>query len=107
MAFEISVTRDGAVAVLTIDNPPVNALHPDVAAAIEERLAAVGPDTSIRCLVITGAGRHFMAGGDIAFFSHFRRGPSLRTRHRASEAEPIHSQPHVSCERAWRFNCSR
>jgi enoyl-CoA hydratase/carnithine racemase len=72
LAFDISVTRDGDVAVLTVDNPPVNALHPDVGAAIEERLAALGPDTSIRCLVITGAGRHFMAGGDISFFPTLR-----------------------------------
>jgi len=67
--FEIHTERHGAVVVLTIDNPPVNALHPDVAAELHRRLRAAGDDPTIRALVLTGAGRHFGAGGDI---EHFR-----------------------------------
>ena len=73
MAFEIRCDRDGPITVLTIDNPPVNALHPDVAAALEQRIAEIGEDTSLRCVVLTGAGRHFMAGGDISHFPSLDR----------------------------------
>jgi enoyl-CoA hydratase/carnithine racemase len=68
LAFDVHSQRDGAVALITIDNPPVNALHPDVGTAIESRLDEIAGDTSVRAVVLTGAGRHFMAGGDIAFF---------------------------------------
>jgi enoyl-CoA hydratase len=68
LASEVRVERHGPVARLTIDNPPVNALHPAVAEAILGHIDALGADPRVRCLVLTGAGRHFMAGGDIGFF---------------------------------------
>jgi len=68
LAFEVRSERVDAVAVITIDNPPVNALHPDVAAALRACVAAAGADTSVRAIILTGAGRHFVAGGDIEFF---------------------------------------
>ena len=68
MAFEVRAERRGHVAVVTIDNPPVNALHPDVAAAIHDRCREAGEDPDVRAIVLTGAGeKHFMAGGDIKF----------------------------------------
>jgi enoyl-CoA hydratase len=74
LAFEVRFERHGAhVGVITIDNPPVNALHPDVARAIEERLKLIGDDPQFRAVVLTGAGRHFMAGGDIAFIRSLDR----------------------------------
>jgi enoyl-CoA hydratase/carnithine racemase len=66
LAFEVRLERDRHVVVLTIDNPPVNALHPDVARALEARFEEI--DTDVRAVVLTGAGRHFMGGGDIAYF---------------------------------------
>jgi enoyl-CoA hydratase len=68
LAFDVRSERRGHVAVVTIDNPPVNALHPDVAAAIHDRCREAGEDPDVRAIVLTGAGeRHFMAGGDIKF----------------------------------------
>jgi enoyl-CoA hydratase len=78
LAFEVRLVQDGHVAVLTVDNPPVNALHPDVGAVIEERLRMIGEDLSIRCVVLTGAGRHFMAGGDIRHFPTLDRDSAER-----------------------------
>jgi enoyl-CoA hydratase/carnithine racemase len=78
LAFEVRTDRLGAVAVITIENPPVNALHPDVGAALEERLDEVADDISIRCVILTGAGRHFMAGGDIAHFPSLDRNRAER-----------------------------
>jgi enoyl-CoA hydratase/carnithine racemase len=72
LAFDVRLERDGHVATLTVDNPPVNALHPDVASALEERFAEL--DGDVRAVVLTGAGRHFMAGGDIQYFRTLDRG---------------------------------
>lgn len=65
----IAVELEGYVATIVIDNPPVNALHPAVAEELQQafdRLAVERPD--LRAVVITGAGKHFVAGGDIKFF---------------------------------------
>ena len=54
--------------VVTVDNPPVNALHPDVAVAIGARCKEEANDPEVRAIVLTGAGdKHFIAGGDINF----------------------------------------
>lgn len=73
MGFEVRSERHEHVAVLTIDNPPVNALHPDVGAAIAARVAELADDRDVRAVVITGAGKHFMAGGDIELFKSLDR----------------------------------
>lgn len=65
----VSVRVEGDVHVVTIDNPPVNAFHPDVGEALIaafDRIAAATPRA--RAVVLTGAGRMFMAGGDIRHF---------------------------------------
>lgn len=64
----ITVGRQAATVVITIDNKPVNALHPDVSDEILEAVHAAARDESVRSLILTGAGKHFVAGGDIAFF---------------------------------------
>jgi len=57
---------DGAVALITLNRPPVNALNGELIAAIDESLARAA-DPAIRALVITG-NRHFAAGADITRF---------------------------------------
>ncbi|MBI3473856.1 MAG: enoyl-CoA hydratase/isomerase family protein, partial [Candidatus Solibacter usitatus] len=59
--------RDG-VAVVTVDNPPVNALSPGVPESIEEAISRAGADPSARAVVLIGAGSTFIAGADIRFF---------------------------------------
>ncbi len=62
----LRVTRDGSVATVRIDRPPANAVDP---AMIEEFLVVLPPlaaDPEVRCIVITGTGRFFVAGADIA-----------------------------------------
>lgn len=67
MATEVRSETVGTAGVLVIDNPPVNALHPRVASALAESLAAFGADPEIRAIVVTGAGRHFVAGADLHY----------------------------------------
>lgn len=59
--------RRGAVAVLTLDRPAsLNALDRALLEAIASEVAAVGADPGVRALVLTGEGRAFAAGADIA-----------------------------------------
>src|SRR5215468_11442155 len=53
------------VAVITIDNPPVNALSPGVPEGISSAIEKAGEDPSVSAVVIIGAGRTFVAGADI------------------------------------------
>lgn len=56
------------VAVLVIDNPPVNALGSAVWAALDLRLAQALADSTADAIVLTGAGATFVAGADIRVF---------------------------------------
>ncbi|MBM3560680.1 MAG: enoyl-CoA hydratase [Alphaproteobacteria bacterium] len=58
--------RDG-IATLTLNRPDaLNALNPDMAVELDAAMVDLGRDTSVRCVVVRGAGRGFMAGGDVA-----------------------------------------
>jgi 3-hydroxyacyl-CoA dehydrogenase len=57
-----------AVAIITIDNPPVNALGPGVLEAIEAAVARADQDSAVHAIVIIGAGKTFVAGADINVF---------------------------------------
>jgi 3-hydroxyacyl-CoA dehydrogenase len=59
---------DGDIAVVTIDNPPVNAASRDVRAGLVEAVTRAESDPRIAALVITAAGRTFVAGADIREF---------------------------------------
>lgn len=65
--------RRGHTLVVTIDNPPVNALHPDVSDEIMAEARTAEMDGGIRTLVLTGTGRCFVAGGDIKYFTGLTR----------------------------------
>src|SRR5882724_3694787 len=56
------------VAIVTVDNPPVNALSPGVPEAIEAAVARAAQDDDARAVVLIGAGSTFIAGADIRFF---------------------------------------
>jgi 3-hydroxyacyl-CoA dehydrogenase len=73
----VSLRRDGNVAVITIDNPPVNALRHGVRKGIQDCVVAARDDASIEAIVITGAGRTFVAGADITEFGKPPQAPSL------------------------------
>ena len=63
----LRVTRDGAVAVLTIDRPEKrNAMTARMWADLPGVLAGVAADPAVRVLIVTGAGPSFCAGADIS-----------------------------------------
>ena len=70
----VSTTRQGAVAVLTIDNPPANSMGLDVIAGLSAALDEVEKDRGVGAVVITGAGET----GSSA------RGPTSSCSHRST-----------------------
>jgi enoyl-CoA hydratase/carnithine racemase len=75
----IAVEPDGPVAVVTIDNPPVNALSARLLEELEGELDRLDGDASTRAIVIRGAGeRAFVAGADISEFPTLRESPPER-----------------------------
>jgi 3-hydroxyacyl-CoA dehydrogenase len=82
------------IGVITIDNPPVNALSPGVPEGIVENVERGNADPSIKAMVLIGAGRSFIAGADIRQFGT-RRPPSVPGR-RTHEVLDASAKPVVA-----------
>ncbi|MBZ9981729.1 MULTISPECIES: 3-hydroxyacyl-CoA dehydrogenase NAD-binding domain-containing protein [unclassified Mesorhizobium] len=78
MSNFVSVARDSDVAIVTIDNPPVNALSFHVREPLMQALAALRDDASVGAIVVACAGRTFVAGADITEFGKPVQQPELR-----------------------------
>ena len=78
MSDLVQLTKDGDVAIITINNPPVNALSPGVPQGISEAVEQIGKDDSVRAAVLIGGGRTFVAGADIKEFGKLASGRSPR-----------------------------
>src|ERR1700689_5929996 len=61
----VNLTTQDGVAVITINNPPVNALSPGVPEGLLAALDVAEEDPLVRAVVIIGGGRTFIAGADI------------------------------------------
>src|SRR5262245_1241192 len=70
----VALTRDRDVGVMTINNPPVNALSPGVPEGILAAIEALRQDPAIRAIVLIGGGRTFIAGADIKEFGKITAG---------------------------------
>ncbi|MFW5330187.1 3-hydroxyacyl-CoA dehydrogenase NAD-binding domain-containing protein [Hydrogenophaga sp. ZJX-1] len=64
----VTLKSEGAIGVLVIDNPPVNALSPATVQGLIDGLAAFEARADLKALVVHCEGRTFVAGGDIAAF---------------------------------------
>ena len=70
MTGSILLERDGGIARIILNRPEVgNALDLPMARALLEAVSACDEDASVRCVLLTGAGRMFCAGGDVASFA--------------------------------------
>ena len=61
----VQLTKDNDIAIITINNPPVNALSPGVPEGISEALDQIALAASIKAVVLIGGGRTFVAGADM------------------------------------------
>ena len=84
----VDLRRDGEIAVVTVDNPPVNALKHEVRAGLAEALRQTRDDPAITAVVIACAGRTFFAGADITEFGKPPQAPGLGEVIAAIEAMP-------------------
>jgi 3-hydroxyacyl-CoA dehydrogenase len=84
----VDLRRDGDVAVVTADNPPVNALKHEVRAGLVEAMQQARDDAAAEAVVIACAGRTFFAGADITEFGKPPQAPSLHDVIAAIEAMP-------------------
>jgi 3-hydroxyacyl-CoA dehydrogenase len=74
MADLVELNRENEIAIVTINNPPVNALSPTVAQGIADAVDQASRDSSIKAVVLMGAGRTFIAGADIKEFGKITSG---------------------------------
>src|ERR1700720_2291690 len=70
----VELTKDNGIAVIAINNPPVNALSPGVPEGISEALDQIAQDDSVKAVVLIGGGRTFVAGADIKEFGRMASG---------------------------------
>jgi 3-hydroxyacyl-CoA dehydrogenase len=68
MTGAVQIARRGAVAVVTIDNPPVNAASAAVRAGLVAAVEETDADGRVHAVVLVCAGRTFVAGADISEF---------------------------------------
>lgn len=74
MSNLVEYAKHGEIAVITINNPPVNALSPGVPEGIAEGIDRASSDHGIKAAVVIGAGRTFVSGADIKEFDKMRSG---------------------------------
>src|SRR5467141_2234263 len=77
MTTVVSTTRDAEVAVIAVNNPPVNALSQAVRAGLREAVGQADADASVRAVVILCRGRTFIAGADVTEFDRAPQPPHL------------------------------
>lgn len=84
----VTVTREGPVAIVTVDNPPVNALKHDMRVKLIEAFRQARVDPAVEAVVLTAAGRTFIAGADITEFDKPPRTPTTGDVIEAIETMP-------------------
>jgi 3-hydroxyacyl-CoA dehydrogenase len=78
MSELVRYSRQNEVGVITIENPPVNALSPGVPEGVVAAIQAAADDPDVRALVLIGGGRTFIAGADIREFAKITSGERPR-----------------------------
>src|SRR2546430_16590672 len=84
----VQLTKQDDIAIITINNPPVNALSPGVPEGISEAIEQISKDERVKAAVLIGGGRTFVAGADIKEFGKITSGktqggiPFLRSEER-------------------------
>src|SRR6266404_3257944 len=78
MSDLVQLTKDNDIAIITVNNPPVNALSPGVPEGIADAIEKIDKDSSVKAAVLIGAGKTFVAGADIKEFGKITSGKTER-----------------------------
>ncbi|MBK4216479.1 enoyl-CoA hydratase/isomerase family protein [Paracoccus caeni] len=73
----VTIARDAEIAVVSVDNPPVNALSHAVRQALWDAVDQLDADPQVRAVVLICAGRTFIAGADVREFGQPPQPPHL------------------------------
>jgi 2-(1,2-epoxy-1,2-dihydrophenyl)acetyl-CoA isomerase len=93
MSKTVLLTREGPIVTITLNRPQaLNALNAEMSADFCEAVLTAEEDSQARCIVIRGAGDHFMAGGDVKTFAAWvkEKAPDHAVRFR-SVIQPVHA----------------
>ena len=74
MSDLVQLTKDNDIAIITINNPPVNALSPGVPEGIAAAIEQIDKDPTVKAAVLIGSGTTFIAGADITEFGKITSG---------------------------------
>ena len=77
IASPVSIAREGRVAVVTVDNPPVNALSQALRGALWDAAEALDADPAVDAVLLVCSGRTFIAGADVSEFGKPPQPPHL------------------------------
>ena len=76
MSDLVQITKDDGIAMISINNPPVNALSPGVPEGIAAAIEQIDKDETVKAAVLIGGGKTFVAGADIKEFGKITSGKS-------------------------------
>jgi 3-hydroxyacyl-CoA dehydrogenase len=77
----VQIHRERDIAIISVNNPPVNALGQAVRQALRDAVASLAVDGTVGAIILSAEGRTFMAGADIREFGTPPQPPSLRELH--------------------------
>ena len=107
MADQLVLRGDAdGVATLTLNRPDkLNALTPGVFVALREHIEDLTSDESVRCVVVTGAGRSFCAGHDLGAIAGHERAPSRHFEPETVDALEALPKPTIAKIKGHCFTC--
>jgi enoyl-CoA hydratase/carnithine racemase len=103
--MSILVERDNAIGIITINRPEkLNAMTPDMAAALVAAVNDFNADDTIRCVIITGAGeKAFCAGSDIRTLDDYDSAWNFRNRPDYCDAIRALLKPSIAAVNGYAF----
>src|SRR5260370_5439001 len=91
----VKLERRDVVAIVTVNNPPVNALSAAVRGGILDCIKSAIADPEVKAIVLTCAGRTFIAGADITEFGKPPNPPGLNERLTEMDISPSPIDPAI------------
>lgn len=88
---QLRVTVTDGIALLEMNCPPVNVLSRTLSDELTETLDVLSELGEVRCIVLTGAGKHFCAGADIKGRKELIKGPGDLPAHSRRTRECFHA----------------